>query len=82
MVEFRPKPHDERRESGIPLHPKPTRGLAPAATFENTDLAQAMSGLWDFDGESPSQASPPPRRYEEAINFNVDQKPPRMDRYM
>jgi hypothetical protein len=55
--------------------------LGPTATFENAGLAQAMSGLWDFDGESPSQASPP-RRYEEVINFDVDQKPPRMDRYM
>jgi hypothetical protein len=81
MEEFQPKPHNEGRESGIPLHPKPTMVLAPAAAFENAGLAQAMSGLWDFDGESPSQASPS-RRYEEVINFDVDEKPPRMDRYM
>lgn len=82
MEEFDPKPHHyEERGSGIALHPKPTTGLPPAATYEGAALAQAMSGLWDVDGESPSQLRPP-RRYEEAVDFEADQKSPSMGRYM
>ncbi|KAH6850459.1 hypothetical protein B0I37DRAFT_114631 [Chaetomium sp. MPI-CAGE-AT-0009] len=81
MLELRdsyPKPYHKTHGFGRSSQPGPATELPPAAVLEGAALAQAMSGVWDFETKSPYQVTSSGSG-EKTINGNAVQS---VERYM